>query len=82
MPPEGEAGGCRSDRRWLRLLDGGSLRKRTLDLTEASMTLKRGRDLNASMFYQARDEVVTIGYTKGRMKKIREYLRACEEADG
>lgn len=53
--------------------------KRKLDLTEASMTLKRGRDVNASMFYQVRDDVVTIGYTKSRMKKIREYLRQREE---
>lgn len=52
--------------------------KRMLDLTEASMTLKRGRDVNASMFYQVRDEVVTIGYTKSRMKKNRAYWRQCE----
>lgn len=53
--------------------------KRTLDLTAASVTLRRGRDVNGSMFYQVRDEVVTIGYTKSRMKKIRAYLRQCEE---
>lgn len=36
-------------------------------------------DVNVVEFYQARDDVVTIGYTKSRMKKIREYLRQREE---
>ncbi len=53
-------------------------RQTLLDMSAARVVY----DVNVVEFYQARDEVVTIGYTKSRMKKIREYLRQREEDEG
>lgn len=50
-------------------------RQTLLDMSAARVVY----DVNLVEFYQARDEVVTIGYTKSRMKKIRAYWRQCEE---
>lgn len=53
-------------------------RQTLLDMSAARVVY----DVNVVEFYQARNEVVTIGHTKSRMKKIREYLRQREEDEG